>query len=193
MSFMPAFEIGLWNAWIFTVLLFAAGFVPLYIDYEKTEKRVEGEPTGSEINKTTKIAHVITHMIIMPFTLIYSIFLPLKLGTLWFYAGLPLYLLGLVMALMFSISIATAPLGEPISKGVYAISRHPGYFGFFLGLVGIGIACASWVFLLCALVWIVSWHFGVIEEEHILLEKYGDAYREYMNRTPRWIGMPKSR
>ena len=193
MSFMPAFEIGLWNAWIFTVLLFAAGFVPLYIDYEKTEKRVEGEPTGSEINKTTKIAHVITHMIIMPFTLIYSIFLPLKLGTLWFYAGLPLYLLGLVMALMFSISFATAPLGEPISKGVYAISRHPGYFGFFLGLVGIGIACASWVFLLCALVWIVSWHFGVIEEEHILLEKYGDAYREYMNRTPRWIGMPKSR
>lgn len=193
MSFMPAFEIGLWNAWIFTVLLFAAGFIPLYIDYEKTEKRVEGEPTGSEINKTTKITHVITHMIIMPFTLIYSIFLPLKLGTLWFYAGLPIYLLGLVMALMFSISFATAPLGEPISKGVYAISRHPGYFGFFLGLVGIGIACASWVFLLCALVWIVSWHFGVIEEEQILLEKYGDAYREYMNRTPRWIGMPKSR
>jgi len=94
---------------------------------------------------------------------------------------------------MFGISFSTAPLGEPLSKGVYAISRHPGYFGFFLGLVGIGIACASWVFLLCALVWIVSWHFGVVEEEHILLEKYGDAYREYMNRTPRWIGMPKSR
>ena len=192
MSFMPAFEIGLWNAWIFTVLLFAAGFIPLYIDYEKTEKRVEGEPTGSEINKTTKITHVITHMIIMPFTLIYSIFLPLKLGTLWFYAGLPIYLLGLVMALMFSISFATAPLGEPISKGVYAISRHPGYFGFFLGCVGIGTACASWVFLLCALVWMVSWHFGVVEEEHILLEKYGDAYKEYMNRTPRWIGFPKT-
>ena len=193
MSLIPAFEIGLWNAWIFMVLLFAAGFVPLYIDNEKTEKRVEGEPTGSELNKTLKIAHVITHILILPFTLIYSIFLPLKLGTFWFYVGLPIYLLGLVMALMFSISFATAPLGEPISKGVFAISRHPSYFGFFLGLVGIGIACASWVFLLCALVWIVSWHFGVVEEEHILLEKYGDAYREYMNRTPRWIGLPKSR
>jgi protein-S-isoprenylcysteine O-methyltransferase Ste14 len=193
MSFIPAFEIGLWNAWIFMVLLFAAGFVPLYIDNEKVEKRVEGEPTGSELKKTTKIAHVITHIIIMPFTLIYSIFLPLKLGTLWFFAGLPICLLALVMVLMSSISFSTTPLGEPISKGVYAISRHPMYFGFFLGLVGIGIACASWVFLLCALVWIVSWHFGVVEEERILLEKYGDAYREYMNRTPRWIGMPKSR
>jgi len=193
MSWLPAFEIGLWNAWIFMVSLFAAGFVPLYIDKEKTEKRVEGEPTGSELKKTTKIAHVITHIMIMPFTLIYSIFLPMKLGTFWFFAGLPICLLALVMVLMSSISFSTAPLGEPMSKGVYAISRHPGYLGFFLGFVGIGIASASWVLLLCALVWIVSWHFGVIEEERMLLEKYGDAYRDYMNRTPRWIGFPKTK
>jgi protein-S-isoprenylcysteine O-methyltransferase Ste14 len=193
MSFIPALNVGLWNAWIFMVLLLAAGIVPLYIDNEKTEKRCEGEPTGSELNKTTKIAHVTTHIIIMPFTLIYSIFLPLKLGTSWLFAGLPICLLALVMVLMCSISFSTAPLGEPLSKGVYAISRHPGYFGFFLGYVGIGIACASWVLLLCAFVWIVSWHFGVVEEECILLEKYGDAYREYMNRTPRWIGFPKTK
>ena len=193
MSFIPAFEIGLWNAWIFMVFLYAVSFIPLYIDKEKTEKRMEGEPTWSELNKTAKIVFVITHIMIMPFTFIYSIFLPLKLGTLWFFAGLPIFFLAQVMALMFSISFSTAPLGEPISKGVYAISRHPGYFGFFLGCVGIGIACASWVFLLCALVWIVTWLVGLIEEDRILLEKYGDAYREYMKRTPRWIGMPKSR
>jgi len=143
--------------------------------------------------KTAKIVFVITHILIMPFTFIYSIFLPLKLGTLWFFAGLPICFLALVMGLMFGISFATAPLGEPISKGIYANSRHPGYFGFFLLYVGIGIACASWVFLLCALVWIVSWHFGVVEEERSLLEKYGNSYREYMNRTPRWIGFPKTK
>ena len=193
MSFIPAFEIGLWNAWIFVILLLAASMAFSLIDKEISAKRVESEPTGNELDKTLKIVHVITHIVIPFFTLIYSIFLPLKLGTLWFFAGLPIYLLGLVMVLMSSISFSTAPLGEPLSKGVYAISRHPMYFGFFLGLVGIGIACASWVFLLCALVWIVSWHFGVVEEERILLEKYGDAYREYMNRTPRWIGFPKTR
>ena len=193
MSIVPAFKIGLCNAWILMISLLAAGIAPLYIDNEKTEKRGEGEPTGNELNRTTKIAQLITHIIIMPLTLIYSIFLPLKLGTSWFYVGLPIYLLGLVMALMFSISFATAPLGAPITKGVFAISRHPGYFSFFLGCVGIGIACASWVILLCALVWIVSWNFGVVEEEHILLEKYGETYREYMNRTPRWIGLPKTK
>jgi hypothetical protein len=29
-------------------------------------------------------------------------------------------------------------------------------------------------------------------QERSCLEMYGDAYREYMDRTPRWIGMPKS-
>ena len=194
MSWLPAFKIGFWNAWIFMVLLLAPITVfPLLIDKEKMEKRMEGEPTWSELTKTSKIVFVITHMMIMPFTFIYSIFLPLKLGTVWFSAGLPICLLALVMSIIFTISFITAPLGEPISKGVYAISRHPGYFSFFLMCVGIGITCASWVFLLCALVWIVAWHFGVVEEEHILLKKYGDTYRKYMNRTPRWIGIPKSK
>jgi protein-S-isoprenylcysteine O-methyltransferase Ste14 len=193
MSWLPALEIGFWNAWIFMVLYLAASMVPFYIDKEKTEKRSEGEPTGDELEKTTRIVHVITHIVLMPFTIIYSIFLPLKLGTLWFLAGLPFCLLALVLLLGFSASWSTAPLGEPLTKGVWAISRNPACLGLFLGYVGIGIACASWVFLLCALVHIVSWHFGVIEEERFLLEKYGDAYREYMNRTPRWIGFPKTR
>jgi protein-S-isoprenylcysteine O-methyltransferase Ste14 len=193
MSLISAFRIGLWNAWILMVLLLAVGFVPLYIDNRKVEKRSEGEPTWSELSRTSKITFAVTHMMIMPFTLIYSIFVPLKLGTFWLVAGLPVYLLGLVMVLLVSVSFSTASLGEPLSRGVYAISRHPGYFGFFLGLVGIGLACASWVFLLCALVWIVTWHFGVTEEERFCLQKYGDAYQEYMNRTPRWIGYPKTK
>jgi protein-S-isoprenylcysteine O-methyltransferase Ste14 len=191
MTLLPAFRIGLWNAWILMVLFIAASMAFLSIDNEKSGKRGEGEPTWSEQSRTTQIVLVITHIIMMPFTLIYSIFLPLKLGTLWLYVGFPIYLLALVMGIMFSIAFATAPLGEPMSKGIYAVSRHPGYFAYFIACIGIGIACASWIFLLCALIWIVSWHFGVVEEERLLLEKYGDAYREYMNRTPRWIGFSK--
>jgi protein-S-isoprenylcysteine O-methyltransferase Ste14 len=193
MSFVPAFEIGIWNAWIFTVILCAAAFVPLAIHSERAEKRMEGEPAGNELKTVTRTAHVVTHVIIMPFTLIFSIFLPFELGTWWFYLGLPVYLVGAVVVLLFSISFANAPLGEPMVSGVYAISRNPQYLGFFLAYAGIGIVCAAWVFLLCALVWIVAWHFGVVEEERILLEKYGEAYRQYMVRTPRWIGLPMNK
>ncbi len=192
MYLVPNFEIGLCNAWIFIIILYAFVFVPLGIYSKKVEKRMEGEPSGDEQKKVTRIANVITHVIIMPLTLILGIFVPIESGAWWFYAGLIVYLLGLVMVLLYSISWATAPLGEPLSKGVYAISRHPSYFGFFLAYLGTGIACASWIFLLCALIWIVSWHFAVGEEERILLEKYGDAYQQYMDRTPRWIGFPKT-
>jgi len=192
MSFVPAFEIGIWNAWILTVILYTAAFVPLSIDSQKADRRMEGEPKGSELEKVTRIAQIITHMIIMPFTFLYSIFLPLNFGTWWFYVGLLIYLLGLAMVLMSSIEFVNAPLGEPITKGVYAYSRNPMYAGSFFAYTGIGLACASWIFLLCALVWIVSWHFGVVEEEKILLAKYGEAYKQYMERTSRWMGLPKN-
>ena len=38
---------------------------------------------------------------------------------------------------------------------------------------------------------IPSFIYAITEERHCL-EEYGDAYRDYMNRTPRWIGIPKS-
>jgi protein-S-isoprenylcysteine O-methyltransferase Ste14 len=75
---------------------------------------------------------------------------------------------------------------------VYRISRHPIYFTGFLLYIGIGIATASWVIILCAILWIVLFRIVVPSEEHFLLEKYGDSYRAYMNKTPTWIGFPKS-
>jgi protein-S-isoprenylcysteine O-methyltransferase Ste14 len=154
---------------------------------------MEGEPAGSDQDRVTRIVTVITHGVIIPFTFLYSIFLPIQLGTWWLIAGLPVYLIGLLIVLMSSISFATEALSEPLSSGADAISRHPMYVGFFLAYAGIGIAGASWLFLLCAFVWIVSWRFAVDEEERILLEKSGEAYERYMDRTPRWIGFPKAR
>jgi len=197
MSLMPAFELGLWNAWIITVLGFltmGGGLFPIFlINNDKVKKRIGKSTAWSEFSKTQKIVTFITHFLIMPLAIIYSIFLPLKLGTILFYVGLPICLLALVMGTMAGVTFATAPLNEPINKGVYRVSRHPMYFGGFLEYVGIGITCASWVFLLCAVVWIITWNIGVVNEERFLIEKYGNAYREYMNRTPRWIGIPKSR
>jgi protein-S-isoprenylcysteine O-methyltransferase Ste14 len=190
MSLIPAFQLGLWNAWIIQVTSFLTATIPSMIDKEKTKERM-GEFKWSELGRTEKIVLLVTHVIIMPFTIIYSIFLPLKLGTVWLYVGLPICALALLISFVGGIAFATAPLDEPITSGVYRISRHPMYFSGFLLYLGIAIACASWVFLVCAMVWIVSMHFGTFPEERELLEKYGEAYRKYMDSTPRWIGMPK--
>jgi protein-S-isoprenylcysteine O-methyltransferase Ste14 len=193
MSLMPEFQLGLWNAWIIAVLGFILAMIPFYINKEVVNKRAGEDFKWSELSKTDKVVMLITHIILMPFTIIYSFFVSLKLGTIWFYVGVPISALGIVMGFMAGFSFATAPLDKPMTKGVYSISRNPMYFSGFLEYLGIGICCLSWVFIVCAVAEIVSYHIGVVQsEEPYLVEKYGDAYREYMKRTPRWIGIPKS-
>ena len=192
MSLIPAFEIGVWNAWILMTFLFVPMIPARLINKEAINKVNEG--WASKLwSKTDRRLALSTHVILGPLTIIYSIFLPLKLGTIWFYVGIPICFLALVMSIMVGINIAKTDLdNEPITKGIYRILRHPMYLSGFLLYLGVSIACASWIFILCALAWLIIWHIAVRSEESYLLEKYGDSYREYMNRTPRWIGVPKS-
>jgi len=132
-------------------------------------------------------------MVVMLLLLGYSVFLPLKLGTVWFYAGLATYLAGLVLYLTAIVNIATTPLGQPFTKGIYRYSRHPMLFSSWITFVGASIASASWILLLLSVVFIVLQTAEATAEERGCLERYGDEYQEYLNRTPRWIGMPKSR
>jgi protein-S-isoprenylcysteine O-methyltransferase Ste14 len=155
---------------------------------ERTKRATQSIPFG----RTQKIMAYSTHLLIMPFTVIYSIVLPLEIGTVWLYLGLLIFAVALVMTVMTTHSFATTPFNEPVTKGIYRISRHPTYLSGFLLYVGMGVACVSWVMMLCGMLWAVLWHIVVPAEERFLLEKYSESYREYMKRTPRWIGIPKS-
>jgi len=145
------------------------------VPYERAEKR----------------ASVIS-IVILLLLLVYSVFLPLELGTVWFYVGLGIYVVGLAMFLAAIVNVATTPLGQPFTKGMYRYSRHPMYFSGVITYVGVSVASASWIFLLLSVVTAVLLASGAIAEERGCLETYGDEYREYLDRTPRWIGMPKS-
>jgi protein-S-isoprenylcysteine O-methyltransferase Ste14 len=193
MSLVPAFEIGIWNAWILQVIFLLIFSAPTLFMSKEDKERVNRGKEDYPLSKNKKWLALSTHVVIMPLAFIYSIFLPLKLGTAWLYVGLAIFVLGLVMTLITTYNFAATPLEEPVTRGIYRISRHPIYLSGFVLYAGIGIACASWVLLLLAVLWIVFLQIAVPAEERFLLGKYGDAYRKYMNRTPRWIGFPKSR
>jgi len=124
---------------------------------------------------------------------VYSIFLPLRLGTMWFYVGLPIALVGVVTYVMIIVSFVTTPIGnEPLTTGLHRYSRHPMYISQLVMFIGVGIASASWLFLLLTIVYTGLSLIYAGSEEDGCLERYGDAYREYMERTPKWIGLPKS-
>ncbi|MCJ7760764.1 isoprenylcysteine carboxylmethyltransferase family protein, partial [Candidatus Bathyarchaeota archaeon] len=107
------------------------------------------------------------------------------------FTGFLIYLLGAIIMTIAMLDFFTTAVDKPVTKGVYRFSRNPAYFSMFLIFGGTGIACVSWVFLLLTAVFIILLHIGVVSEERSCLQKYGNAYREFMNKVPRWIGIPK--
>jgi len=193
MSLKPLFEIGLWNAWIFWALMLLSMIIPDF--FMSKEAKVRKKRTSQEISydkKRDRILANLTHSAIIPVSFIYSIFLPLKTGTAWFYTGLVILIAALVISIMSIISFANTPVDKPVTCGIYRISRHPVYLSGFLLNLSIAIASVSWIILLCAILWIVFFHIATPSEESYLISLYGDTYRDYMNRTPKWLGLPKS-
>ena len=183
MSLLPAFNIGVWNAWILTTLLFLfmmlSGLMPKDI--------------GKRITPVREVKKISNFMMIVFFTMIiYSVFLPLKLGTVWFFTGLAVYMIGFIISSAALFSIAATKPGEPFTTGMYRYSRHPLVLGTLLPMVGAGIASASWLFLLLSVILTVISRFSVVIEERATTMKFGDTYKRYMAKTPRWIGLPKS-
>ena len=186
MTLIPAFEIGVWNAWIFMLYHFLPMPLLMLVHRGVTQ---EMERPHSEIER--KLYPVI--WIVWLAAVVYSIFLPLRLGTIWFYVGFPISMVGVITYTSVIATFTTTPVAtKPLTKGMYRYSRHPMYITQSIMFAGVGISSASWVFLLFSIVYSIISFVTALPEERYCLEKYGDAYRDYMNSTPRWIGIPKS-
>jgi protein-S-isoprenylcysteine O-methyltransferase Ste14 len=188
MSLVPAFEVGVWNAWIFMVWLLIQNLV--IMANKKLYQRFEGA-SDTKPSQEDKILNILCTLLWLLST-VYSIFLPLKLGTAWFPIGLVIFLLGLATLTIATINFATTPIGAPVTGGIYRYSRHPAYAALVLIYLGVGIASASWIFLLVTMMWVVLLGISARDEERYCLEKYGPAYRDYLDGTPRWLGIPKA-
>ena len=188
MSLVPAFEIGIWNAWIF-MSSFLLQWLAVILAGKNVAER-SGHPADMKKNRAEKRAGIIGNSIWLLAT-VYSIFLPLQLGTAWFYLGLAIFLIGLGVLTTATINFATAPAEKPVTQGAYSFSRHPLYLSVFIIYIGTSIATASWVFFLLGIANIFWIRTEALVEERYCLERYSDTYREYMNGTPRWIGIPK--
>jgi protein-S-isoprenylcysteine O-methyltransferase Ste14 len=191
MSWFPPLELGWWNAWILMLYFPLHPLIMVLVD--------KAVGTGEMMQKMGDVPYqagerraFIVMMALLVLLLLYSIFLPLKLGTLWFYLGVAIYLVGLAMFLTAIVNIATTPLGQPFTTGMYRYSRHPMVFGESLTFVGVALATTSVPFLVISAVMSVLQIYQAIAEERGCLETYGDEYQAYLQRTPRWIGMPKT-
>jgi protein-S-isoprenylcysteine O-methyltransferase Ste14 len=83
-------------------------------------------------------------------------------------------------------------LGPLVASGPFRFVRNPLYLGNLMLWAGFSLAARLvWMVPVVALVIGFEYHAIVRWEEHLLLERRGDDYRDYVRRVPRWI--PRAR
>ena len=76
-----------------------------------------------------------------------------------------------------------------VTTGIYSKIRHPGYLGVMLAYFGISICFKNIPALAIAFALTILHVLTAIEEEKLLLQKFGKEYEEYMKKV-RWRFIP---
>jgi len=85
------------------------------------------------------------------------------------------------------IGIDRRTAGQLVSGGIFAISRNPIYVAFDFIFIGVFLMNGTWFFLIFALLAILAVHSQTLREEKFLTQRYGDAYEQYRQKTPRYL------
>lgn len=75
---------------------------------------------------------------------------------------------------------------QVVDRGLYAILRHPQYMGYMLLGFGFALLRQHWAIILLAVLGAVFFYLQALEEEKICLSKFGEDYRRYSQRVPRF-------
>jgi len=72
-----------------------------------------------------------------------------------------------------------------VTAGPYARMRHPIYSGMIVWVGGLVLLTANWIFVAFAVLMCGMFVARVPKEEQMMIDEFGEEYREYMKRTGR--------
>jgi len=121
---------------------------------------------------------------------------PARMPAWSFPAGVALILIGLVLRgtaiatlwRYFTVDVSIRDGHELVDRGLYHFVRHPSYSGSLLSFTGLGFAFGSWLSLAIIVVAsVIGFSYRINVEEAVLLEHFGQRYRDYMRRVKRLV------
>jgi protein-S-isoprenylcysteine O-methyltransferase Ste14 len=118
--------------------------------------------------------------------------------SLWNLLGLIPVLIGTI-GLLWGVAVHSAQSPEGIEweldksyllqRGMYAYSRHPMYLSELILLFGWIILYGSVALVIAFVIgYLLFNYYAMPQEERILEAHFGEAYREYKKKVPRWFG-----
>ena len=187
MKLISELKFGIWNAWI---LMIWQVLLPVFISALLNKNRISSRLFASAPAKHGKLMDIAS-MVLLVVSVIYSIFLPIRYATIWFFPGLSIFILALVISFTAIFALKHAKIDKPFTNGMYRCSRHPFYLSMGLMYIGATMISGSWVFLIFTMLFIIQIIIAAPIEERDCLKIYGKEYQEYMDSTPRWVGLPR--
>ncbi len=114
-----------------------------------------------------------------------------NVATFLFSTGLGLAAIGATGRIWCSFFISGRKDGELVTEGPYSISRNPLYVFSCIGLVGVGFSTETLTYPLLFLVIFGLYYPGIMaREERRLEELFGESFRQYRQRVPRFWPNP---
>lgn len=183
MDLFPALKLGWLNGWILLAIEVGIQGSLLLAFPKPVVTRLFDRSSWS---RKQKLLTVFGKIFVL-FCLILIVFTPLNISSACFVVGLILYAAGVIGLVVAMFNFKDTPLGEPVEKGLYRISRHPQLVSLFIAFTGMCLAIGSWLALILLVISRIFEHFGILGEEEMCLKQYGEAYRAYFKRVPRYF------
>lgn len=182
----PFQEIGLDYAWWFPAIYLLVTVIVMIIYGKNFIKKFLQIP-GSRFKG--KIPTLISSTLFSRGLMFYAIVLPFRGDTAWFWIGMVIFGISIILYILALLNFATTRQDKPVTKGLYRYSRNPIQVLSVFMLIGIGLATLSWIMIAGAVLLAVISYPTFLMQERSCLEKYGESYHTYMKSTPRWIGI----
>jgi protein-S-isoprenylcysteine O-methyltransferase Ste14 len=179
----PRLEIGLLNGWILLVFEFLMQGSLLLVFPKDVVSRLFDRSGWDKRERLFTIVGKVFSLV----CLVMIILTPLQVNPNLFIAGLVLYSIGIIGLVVAMLNFRDTPPDQPVTRGIYKISRHPQIFSLFIIFLGVCMTIGSWPALLALLLSKLFQHFGILAEEQVCLKRYGESYRAYMERVPRYF------
>lgn len=183
MSLVPEIGLGLLNGWL-PLALFYIIFGMMLIAFPKSVVTRLYDRSGW--TKTQKNFSAFGKLFIFSW-LFLVIFTHLEFGRGAFVLGISLNIIGLVGIVIALLNYKDTPLDQPVTKGLYRISRNPQQVTILMIFLGISLMVGSWLAVITLGIGAVFAHVRVLAEERSCLEQYGASYENYMEEAPRYF------
>ena len=185
MKLFPDFQIGILNGWI-PLVLYLIGLlfsVSLYSKESRLWLFNNPKDEGKRVLVTIRLGGQLAMMVFI----VLMVITPLNINNPIFFVGAVIYSIGYLFEMSALHYFRITPIGQPVVRGPYCVSRNPQWLGLFLVLLGSAIAARIWLYIGMVVIVGLIYHIQILDEESACIKKFGESYREYMKHNPRYF------